>query len=81
MPASLKQIQTGPEPQSARKIREFLEKHVKSEAPYYTNEELMQLLKLRDGTVRGIAKPRLSGWFKRVGRHVYWSTPEHIKKL
>lgn len=81
MPLSLKQLQTGPEPASARKIREYLTKHVKPEAPYFSNEEMVKAVNISDGTIRGCAREHLEDWFKRVGRIVWWSTPEHIKKL
>lgn len=81
MPSTLKAIKTGPEPTSSRKIRQYLEKHVKPEAPYFSNEELLAVIKMSESTARKCAAAHLAGWFKRAGRQVWWLTPEHIKKL
>lgn len=81
MPVSLKDIKAGQEPPASRKIREFLSKNAKPEAPYFSNEELMTKLSFGDGHIRTMGRSWLKDWNKRVGRFVYWSTPEHIKKL
>lgn len=81
MPSTLQSVKTGPLPASARKIREYLQKHVKPDAPYYSSDELLAAVKLCSSSLRDHAKPHLPGWCKRVGRFVWWSTPEHIKKL
>lgn len=81
MPSTLKQITTGPEPASARKIRQYLERHVKAEAPYFSTEEVLTAVRASPSNARRYAQLYLKGWYKQVGRNLWWSTPEHIKKL
>lgn len=80
MPASLKQVKQGPEPESVKHLKKYLEKNVTPEAPYFSQRELLEKLKITHSTLQKQMN-HLESWRKRVGALMWWSTPEHIKKL
>jgi len=82
MPSNLQQVRLGTPPPNVRKIMDHLKRHVTPEAPYFDTPELLRAAKIGRATgCRPAIREHMAGWFKKVGRHVWWSTPDHIKKL